>query len=159
MGNLRKGREQTNWSFCEGWWYVEPGSCSRVCGTYPSIFHVETAIPTPPTLQPDTPWTHVHKGQLPRSVSVGFTAYSQVDMLGLWHKSFNFGAEQSLGSPNWSAQIDSDRAKTFAAVLPIVGLRRGSTWPEGLRGQQMPSPRPWTMIRYFSASVRNPALS
>jgi len=27
----------------------------------------------------------------------------------------------------------------------------------GVRGQRMPSPRPWKMIRYFHSTVRNPS--
>ena len=27
----------------------------------------------------------------------------------------------------------------------------------GVRGQLMPSPRPWKMIRYFHSAVRNPS--
>ena len=36
-----------------------------------------------------------------RSVSLGLTDYSHVDMLGLWYISGNFRAEKRLASPNW----------------------------------------------------------
>jgi hypothetical protein len=35
------------------------------------------------------------------SASFVFFDYSQIDMLGLLYKSFNFGAEKSASSPNW----------------------------------------------------------
>ena len=44
-------------------------------------------------------------------------------MLGLSHKSVNFGAEKSLGSPNWSAETDAVRDKTFLRVRKCLGSR------------------------------------
>ena len=45
-----------------------------------------------------------------------------------------------------------DHHRTLGIVI-LQGPRRGCP----LRGQQMPSPRPWKMIRYFHSTVRNPS--
>jgi hypothetical protein len=47
-------------------------------------------------------WLKVHLAPEPSSASLGLTDYSQADMLGLRHKSVNFGVARSFGSsPNW----------------------------------------------------------
>ncbi|KAJ1476965.1 hypothetical protein T484DRAFT_3057358 [Baffinella frigidus] len=51
----------------------------------------------------------------PSAASLGFTDHPQVDMLGAWYKSVNFGAGTSPGPPNSCTQIDRDRAARCTA--------------------------------------------
>ena len=48
---------------------------------------------------------------------------------------------------------EEDRPAEKQIATPQTQKREGLN----LRGQQMPSPGPWTMIRYFHSTVRNPS--
>ena len=60
----------------------------------------------------------------PRSASLGLTAYSQVDTLGLRHNPVNFGDGKSPGPQNWPARIDSARALHEEAELCLRRIHR-----------------------------------
>ena len=47
------------------------------------------------------------------AASLGVALYSSVDMLDLRYESINFGADQSLGLPNWWAQRHLDRGNLW----------------------------------------------
>ena len=78
---------------------------------------------------------------LPSSpASVGFTDYSQVDILALRYKFINFGAEKSPGSPKRVARIDWGRASgNLHLPLGCAKIETGNQKPE--TGNQKPETR------------------
>ena len=73
-----------------------------------------------------------------RAIPVGYrfaesTLFSQVDMLGAWYKSVNFGAGQSPVSPNWCAQIDWNGSPSRFAQIDRDKIR----FPKQQRGLTM----------------------
>ena len=61
---------------------------------------------------------------IPSSASVGLAGYSQVDMLVVWNRSFNFGAEKSPGSPYSRGQKDGGNSRA-PRVFFVSSIRRG----------------------------------
>ena len=102
-----------------------------------------TPNPTPHTPHP-TPQTQVTSPYYNQPLSIRLFASNETHTRG-------FAATVSYVS-----RIDTMREAASATNLQFALATLEAQVIHNLRGQQMPSPRPWRMMKYFDSTVWNP---